>query len=243
MLVCREWRWISWTRSRLFHHGLALSSLIFFLVLFWVSRWVFSVLGPSSSPSSSLLLLFIQSAFSLVFFCFFLVAIFLSKIVWFLLHPVVGMFSCHSLPIFDRIFFRCFGKSCFVCIVLPFVNTSLIFLLWPELVYFLKLYCYFFRCWLFLFSTAYFSATLFFIILACFRIFFICVSSRISHPGFDCSCFLRGSQFSHKLILHQHRLVHLTRLYYLLVCKVVCDLFYPFLSEEFSILCFLMKVE
>ena len=46
-----------------------------------------------------------------------LVAIFLSQIVRFLLHPVVGMFSCHSLPIVDRIFSRCFGKSCFVCIV------------------------------------------------------------------------------------------------------------------------------
>ena len=43
------------------------------------------------------------------------------------------MFSCHSFPIVDRIFFRCFGKSCFVCIVLPFVDISLIFLLWSVL--------------------------------------------------------------------------------------------------------------
>ena len=88
-----------------------------------------SVLGPSSSPSSSLLILFIHSAFSLCF----LVAILSSKIVRFLWHPVVGMFSCYYLPIVDRIFFRCFGKSCFVCIVLPFVDISLIFLLLPAL--------------------------------------------------------------------------------------------------------------
>ena len=44
------------------------------------------VLGPSSSPSSSLVMLFIHSAFSYVF----LIAIFSSKIVWFIWHPVVG---------------------------------------------------------------------------------------------------------------------------------------------------------
>ena len=87
-----------------------------------------SVLGPSSSPSSSLVMLLIHSAFSLCF----LVAIFSSKIVRFLWYLVVCMFSCHSLPIVDRIFFRCFGKSCFVCIVLPFVDISLIFLLSPA---------------------------------------------------------------------------------------------------------------
>ena len=136
-----------------------------------------SVLGISSSPSSSLVLLFIHSTFSLCF----LVAIFSSKIVRFLCHPVVGMFSCHSLPIADRIFFRYF-----VCIVLPFVDISLIFLLSPALsglfpqvvlLFFLMLPVPFFPR---LFQR------LFFIILACFRIFLICVSSRISHPSFDC---------------------------------------------------------
>ena len=47
------------------------------------------------------------------------------------------------------------------------------------------------------------------------------------------SSFLRGSKFSHKLILHLHRLVHLTRLYYSSVCKVLCDLFYLFLFSMF----------
>ena len=59
-----------------------------------------SVLGPSSYSSSSLVILFIHSAFLLRF----LVAIFLSKIVRFLLQHVVVMFSCHSLPIMDIIF-------------------------------------------------------------------------------------------------------------------------------------------
>ena len=129
-----------------------------------------SVLGPSSSPSSSLVMLFIHSAFSLCF----LVAIFLSKIVRFLLHPVLDMFSCQSFPNVDRIFFRFFGKSRFVSIVLSFVDISLIFLLSPALSgLFSQVVLYFFLCWPFLFP-AYFSA-------------------------------------SHRLILHLHRLVHLTR--------------------------------
>ena len=167
VLVCREWRRISWTRSHDFHHGLVLSSFIFFLVSFLVSRCVFLIWGPSS-PSSSLVILFIHSAFSLCF----LVAIFSSKIVRFLWHPVVGMFSCHSLPIVDRMFFRCFGMFCFVCIVLHFVVISLIFFLLPvlsglfpqvEQLFFLVLPVPFFL--------AYFSASPFF--LAYFRSFYL----------------------------------------------------------------------
>ena len=86
-------------------------------------------LGPSSGPSSSLVILFIHSAFSLCF----LVAIFSSKIVRFLCHLVVGMFSYYPLPIIDRLLFLCFGKSCFVCIVLHFVDISLIPLVSPAL--------------------------------------------------------------------------------------------------------------
>ena len=56
---------------------------------------------------------------------------------------------------------------------------------------------------------------------------FFCVSSRISHPGFDfSSCFLTRSQFFQKLILQLHRLVHLIWLYYSLIYKVVHDLFF-----------------
>ena len=66
VLACREWRWISWTRSHVFHHGLAFSSLIFFSVVLSKSMCI-SVLGPSSGPSSSLVILFIHSAFRYVF--------------------------------------------------------------------------------------------------------------------------------------------------------------------------------
>ena len=45
VLVCREWRWISWTKNHVFHHGLAFSSLISFLVTFCVNRCVFSLSG------------------------------------------------------------------------------------------------------------------------------------------------------------------------------------------------------
>ena len=70
----------------------------------------------------------------------------------------------------------CFGMSRFVCIALPFVDISLIFLLTPVLSgLFPQVVQLFFLC-CFCFN-----------ILACFRRFFICVSSRISHLGFDFS--------------------------------------------------------
>ena len=46
VLVCREWRWISWTRNHGFHHSLAFSSFIFFmseqktLLPSYISKWV-----------------------------------------------------------------------------------------------------------------------------------------------------------------------------------------------------------
>ena len=185
-----------------------------------------STYGPSSSLSSSLLILFIQSAFS---FMPFLVVIFSSKIVRFLWRPVVGMFLCHALPVVDRIFFCCFGMSCFVCIVLPFVVISLISLLSPELSgLFTQVVLLFFSRVIFSFLFPHIPGSFCFTILACFHRFFICVSSRISHPSFD-YFFVRGSQFSHTLISPLQRLVHLTRLYYSLICKVVFDLFCSFL--------------
>ena len=66
VLVCREWRWISWTRIHAFHHVLAFSSLISFSV-FLSNSMCISALGPSSIPSSSPVILSIHSAFSLCF--------------------------------------------------------------------------------------------------------------------------------------------------------------------------------
>ena len=120
-----------------------------------------------------------------------MVAIFSSKIVRFLWHPVVDMFLCHALPVVDRIFFRFFGMFCFVCIFffffLPFVNISLISLFRQYfLVYFLKLYCYFFLVLPFPFCSHILQRLSFVLSFwPVFVDFFICVSSRISHPGFD----------------------------------------------------------
>ena len=157
------------------------------------------------------------------------------------------MFSYHLSPLVGRISFRCFRMSSFVCIALPLVDIFLIFLFFRQyfLVYFLKVYCYFSLYCLFLFV---FTCSSVFPSLYNFGlfslIFFICVSSRISYPGFDFfpSCFLRGSQFFQKLIFLMHKLVHLIRLYYLLIYNLVLDLFLPFPSWMFSILCFLVMV-
>ena len=127
-LVCREWRWISWTRIHVFHHVLAFSSWISFLVSFWVIRCVFPLWGL---PWVLLVLLSYRLSIQPFRYAF-SIAIFSSKIVRFLWRLVVGMFLCHALPIIDKIFFRCFGMSCFVCIVLPFVDISLVFLLSLE---------------------------------------------------------------------------------------------------------------
>ena len=173
VLDCREWRWISWTRIHAFHHGLACFSLIFFNVVLSKLMCI-SVFGPCSSPSNSFAIFFIHSAFSLCSLgCY---------IVRFLLHPVVGMFSCHLYPVVGRIFFPCFWMSRFVCIVLPVVNISLIFLLSPVLSgLFPQVVLLFFLVLPLSFCLYMFHRLSF---LACFRRFLICVSSRISHPGF-----------------------------------------------------------
>ena len=228
--VCREWRWISWTRIHVFHHVMAFSSLISFLMSFWVIRCVFPLWGL---PRVLLVLLLYRLSIQPFRYAS-TVAIFSSKIVRFLWRLVVGMFLCHALPIVEKIFFSCFGTSCFVCIVLPFVDISLVFLLSLEPSS---------SCTV-IFSRVVFSilfphilGPFCFTILACFRNFFIWVSSRTSHPGLDCFFVLfRGPQFSHTLILP----LHLTQIYYLLICKVAFDLFCLFLFLVFSILGFLM---
>ena len=76
---------------------------------------------------------------------------------------------------------------CFVCIVLLFVDISLICLLSPILFgLFPQIVLLFFSRVAFSFLFLHIQASFFcFIILACFRRFFFCVSCRISHPGFD----------------------------------------------------------
>ena len=143
-----------------------------------------SAFGSSSSPSSSPVIL----VYPFCLFVVFLVVIFLSKIVRFLLHLVVGIFSCHLLLVVDRIFFHCFGMSCFVCIVLPFVDISFIFLLSPVISDLFPQVVLLFFSFAFSFLFLHIPVSfLCFITLACFRRFFISVSSRNFHPGFDFS--------------------------------------------------------
>ena len=129
-----------------------------------------SAFGLSSSPNSFVILL-IHLAFSL---CSLVVAIFLSKIVWFLLHPVVGVFLCHLPPLVGRISFWCFGISCFVCIVLPFVNIFLIFLFFASTFWFISSsYIVIFHCVAFFFLSLHIPVSfLCFMILVCFHRFF-----------------------------------------------------------------------
>ena len=142
------------------------------------------------------------------------------------------MFYCHLLPIVDRIFFHCFGMSYFACIVLPFVDIFLTFLFFSSTFWYISSSCIVSFSWvvfsfLFLFISAFFFC---FITFSCFRRFSIWVSSRNSHLGFDFSfvffVFLRGSQFSRKLISLQHKLVHLIRLCYSLIYLSVLDSLY-----------------
>ena len=117
-----------------------------------------SILGPCSSPSSALVMLFIHSAFSLCFFGSHILAqnrsVSFASGSWYV--------SFHSLHIVDRIPFRCFGISYFVCTVLHFVDISLIFLLWPVFFWFISSSCtvIFPHVACFLLPTAYFSASL-----------------------------------------------------------------------------------
>ena len=142
----------------------------------------------------------------------------------------ICIFSCH-VEFVCRIFFPYFGIFCFVCIVLPFVDIFLIFLLspghsgsFPQVVLSFFLVLPFPFC-LYMFQRFSFVLPFWYVFvdfLSAFPIEFPILVLIFS------SCFLRGSQFSHKLISPLHRLVHLIWLYYSLICKVVLDLFYSF---------------
>ena len=90
------------------------------------SKYIFT-LGLYSSPCNFFSMLFIHSAFLLCF----LRSHILLKIFLFPCHPVAGMSSCILPLLTGRIFFRYFGMSCFVCIVLSCLDIFLVFLLSP----------------------------------------------------------------------------------------------------------------
>ena len=88
-----------------------------------------SAFGPSSSPSNSLVLLLIHLAFLLCSLGRHILAqnslVSLTSGCWYVF--------VSSPRLVGKISFRCFGMSCFACIVLPFVDVCLIFLLSPVL--------------------------------------------------------------------------------------------------------------
>ena len=147
------------------------------------------------------------------------------------------MFLCHLLPVVDRIFFHCFGMSCFVCIVLLFVDISLILLLSRVLSgLFPQVVLLFFLVLPFPFGSYIFQCLSFFFFFLSFWLAFVDFFLSAFPVKFPILvlifllCFLRGSQFSHKLILLLHRLVNSIWLYYSLIYMLVLDLFYSFLS-------------
>ena len=134
----------------------------------------------------------------------------ISGILFLFLHLSPKLFSFVCMRFFnlslcllhrlDKIFFRCFGRSCFVCIAWRCSDIFWVFLLSP--VYFGLLvsivlsvlsavfFFFFFFCSSFHCILVYFSFLSSFI---CYRIFFICPSNLISHPDFLFQfLFLRG---------------------------------------------------
>ena len=86
------------------------------------------------------------------------------------------------------------------------------------LFYFLKLYCFFFLCCLFLLSLRVPAFFLCFLIFACFCRFLSSFPVRFPIKVLIfCLCSLREPQFSHKIFSLLHKLVHLIPLCFLLI--------------------------
>ena len=97
------------------------------------------------------------------------------------------MFLCHALPIVDKIIFRCFWMSCFVCIVFTLCRYLFSLPSFARTSWFISSSCtVFFFSFVFSILFPYILGSFCFTIFACFRRFFIWVSSRTSHPGLDC---------------------------------------------------------
>ena len=146
-----------------------------------------------SSICNSFSMLLIHSAF---FFYYDLsVPIFCTKIFMPLSRPVIGMSSFILFLLADRMFFRCFQMSYFVCIIWFCLGIFLVFPLWliPSN---LSLRVVSFVLIVLLFSSSE-HLFMFFFYLSLFvscRRFFICISNLISHRGFDfLFVFFRGT--------------------------------------------------
>ena len=114
-----DWKWIFSTSIRVCHHGQAFSNLVLFLnVALFKLRCIFA-LGPSSSPSNSFSILLIYSAFQL---CSLSSRLFLQNFFVSLSSGCWYVFV-YSPLLAGRIFFRCFGMSCFISIILSCLDT------------------------------------------------------------------------------------------------------------------------
>ena len=174
---------------------------------------MYSPFGPSNS--------FTTLQIHVAYFCYvLLVAIFYSKIVQLLLHSVVGMFSWHLLQLVGGILFRCIGMFSFVCIVLPFVDILLVFLLSPVLS---RLFPQVVSLFFLAFQRFSFVSSFLPVFVDFLPVF--PVEFPIQVLVF-CLCSLKESRFSHKLI--SLLLVHLIQLCFFLVYILVLDLLFRF---------------
>ena len=179
-----------------------------------------SAFGPCSRCSSSLVVLFIHSAFSLCRFgCHILVQN----------RSVSFAFGCWYVLLieFSFIILECPILS----IVLPFCRYLFNLPSFASTFWYISSSCIAsFSCVVFSFPIPiYFSVFIFFITFSCFRRFFLSeflVGIPILVLTF-LSWFLRGSQFSRKLISIQHKFVHFIRLcYYYYYCCCCCCCYY-----------------
>ena len=180
----------------------------YFLVSFSVYQCVFPL------PILFRVLLYLSPCcLSIRFFVkFSLLPYFTPELFSFSVHPVVGMCSCHLLQLVGRIFFRCFGMFCFVCIALSFVDSFLIFLLSPVLSdLFPQIVLIFFLVLLFSFCPMFQRFSFVLTFLSVFKVFISAfpVEFPIQILIF-CSCSLKEPRFSHKLILLLYLLVLFT---------------------------------
>ena len=159
--------------------------------------------GASSSFCNSFSMLFIQ----LPFLLYSLRSHICSKIMLYPCHLVIGMSSC-ILPLLSGITFLLIWSVlfCLYCFILS------LYLSFPSTFWFTSSSCIicFTSCVVFFFSSQNVPMFYFYLILfACCPRFLTCISSQISHPGFESLCSLVEARFYLRLISLQRRLVSL----------------------------------
>ena len=159
------------------------------------------------------------------------------------------MSSCYLFLLVGRIFFRCFGMLCFVCIVLPFLDIFLIFLLLPEFSRLFPSSCIdILSCLAFSFLSRHVPVFfLCFILLSAFVCFFFYLrfqSNFSSRFWFSVRVLLKEPRFSHKLTSLLYRFVYLIWWCFLLIYILILhSFFFSFPPWFFSNLFFFVMVK